>query len=104
MIANVDGWDKHFVVPLLGARKHEVIEIRFDGPGADSAGISPAFNRKNGRPHEVCYRLASYRSAGGLAHADLAAPLESVQTGNDGHPFIVGESKQFAFRLHPVTP
>ncbi|KZW00606.1 alpha/beta-hydrolase [Exidia glandulosa HHB12029] len=103
MVANIDGWDAHYVMPLSGTRKHEVIEIKFDGDGADSASFSPTFNRKNGRPYEICYRLASYRSSGGLAYADLEPALERVQTDNEGKSFIVVTLKSYK-QAQPIAP
>ncbi|KZV98711.1 alpha/beta-hydrolase [Exidia glandulosa HHB12029] len=103
MIANIDGQNAHYVMPISGAHKHEVIDVKFDGDGADSSSFYPSFNGKNGRAYEICYRLASYRSSGGLAYADLGPALERVQTDSEGKSFIVVTLKLYK-QAQPVAP
>lgn len=86
--ANIDGWSKPHCVPLIGPYANQVIEMRLQGPGDDSAGIGFLHNAKDGRPYELCIVLASYKSSGGIAYADIEQHLERVQTDNNGHLYI----------------
>ncbi|KAH7104558.1 alpha/beta-hydrolase [Auriculariales sp. MPI-PUGE-AT-0066] len=103
LTANVDAWSKLFVMPITGAHANEVIEIRFDGPGGDGAGIAFVTNDKNGRPFELCLQLSSYKSQGALMYADVEPALKHVQQDDDGCPFITVPITPYD-QAQPVSP
>jgi hypothetical protein len=74
--ANVQGWDSFFCVPLVGAQKDKVIEIKPDWPGGR---VSFSTNKNNDRPFELVLKLISYQSRGYLAYLNLLPQLDSVE-------------------------
>jgi len=101
--ANVDAWDKRFVVPLSGPFAQQVVEIRWEGPGADSAGIAFTTNDKNGKPFELVLHLASYCNLGGLAYANIEPALQGAKHDEDGKPYIVVQLTLFK-QAQPIPP
>ncbi|KZP22544.1 alpha/beta-hydrolase [Athelia psychrophila] len=90
--ANFEGWNQLFVMPLTGAQKDQVIEVK---PDWERGAILYRTNAKNGKPDELVLKLISYRSQGWLVRLDIAAALLEVNIDAEGHKFITPSLAQY---------
>jgi len=82
-IANVEGWSALYALSLSGPNKNTVVEVKL---GWEGGCIDYTHNWRNGLPHELVLRLASYRSRGFVQRATL--DLQTLKHTPDGNAYI----------------
>lgn len=81
--ANVEGWNTLYAMPLSGPNKNTVVEVKL---GWEGGWIAYSHNGRNGHPHEIALRLASYRSRGFVRRATL--DLQTLKHTSDGNAYV----------------
>lgn len=81
--ANVEGWSTLYAMPLDGPNKNTVVEVKL---GWEGGWIAYTHDGRNGRPYELVFRLASYRSRGFVRRATL--DLRTLNHSPDGSAYV----------------
>lgn len=103
-IANVEGWSTLYAMPLTGPHKNTVIEVKLAWEGG---WITYLHNGRNGRPYELVFRLASYRSRGFVRTATLDlktlkhAPDDSAYVDVEMTPYVQAAAPEVAKAVAP---
>lgn len=79
-MANVQGWEILYTMPLIGPHAHTVFEVDLEWEGGDMA-FQPNF--ENGKPFELVSQLKSHRSSGHIAYVDLTPIFDNLEVSPD---------------------